>query len=175
MGYIIRMGEVVVELTSTKTQLTVGYVKAVENAKEVRKLLMSVGLPDTLLVKSSLIPSPLVVAVAANKADLARKRENMKTRSVQTETLYNLSSSKNITESLKNFGGGDSDQSFVVAGFGVSLEAARGVIRGQWSDIAELEDQVDLNLLRKLQKLQDVETSTLEASLVSRIAAKDAL
>ena len=123
------MVEVVVELSSTKTQLTIGYVKSVENAKEVRKLLMSGGLPDTLLVKSSLIPSPLVVAVAANKADLARKRGNMKTRSVQTETLYNLSSSKNITESLKNFGGGDSDQSFVVAGFGVGLEAARGVIR----------------------------------------------
>ena len=50
-------------------------------------------------------------------------------RSVQTETLYNLSSSKNITESLKNFGGGDSDHSFVVAGFGVGLEAARGIIR----------------------------------------------
>ena len=124
-----RMEEVVVELSSTKTQLTVGFVKSVENAKEVRKLLMSGGLPDTLLVKSSLIPSPLVVAVAANKADLARKRGNMKTRSVQTETLYNLSSSKNITESLKNFGGGDSDQSFVVAGFGVGLEAAQGVIR----------------------------------------------
>ena len=123
------MAEVVVELSSTKTQLTIGFVKSVENAKEVRKLLMSGGLPDTLLVKSSLIPSPLVVAVAANKADLARKRGNMKTRSVQTETLYNLSSSKNITESLKNFGGGDSDQSFVVAGFGVGLEAARGVIR----------------------------------------------
>ena len=123
------MEEVVVELSSTKTQLTIGYVKSVENAKEVRKLLMSGGLPDTLLVKSSLIPSPLVVAVAANKADLAQKRGNMKTRSVQTETLYNLSSSKNITESLKNFGGGDSDQSFVVAGFGVGLEAARGVIR----------------------------------------------
>ena len=30
-----RMGEVVVELTSTKTQLIIGYVKAVENAKEV--------------------------------------------------------------------------------------------------------------------------------------------
>ena len=29
------MGEVVVELTSTKTQLTIGFVKEVENAKEV--------------------------------------------------------------------------------------------------------------------------------------------
>ena len=97
--------------------------------------------------------SPLIVAVAANKADLAQKRGNMKTRwfyhwnkaarsdllvkesdylllrSVQTETLYNLSSSKNITESLKNFGGGDSDTSFVVAAFGADLEVARGLIR----------------------------------------------
>ena len=29
------MAEVAVELTSTKTQLTIGFVKAVENAKEV--------------------------------------------------------------------------------------------------------------------------------------------
>ena len=48
---------------------------------------------------------------------------------MQTETLYNLSSSKNITESLKNFGGGDSDTNFVVAAFGADLEVARGVIR----------------------------------------------
>lgn len=41
--------------------------------------------------------------------------------------------------------------------------------------IVSSEPQVDLDLLRKLHKLQDVETDTLEASLVSRIAAKDAL
>ena len=35
--------------------------------------------------------------------------------------------------------------------------------------------QVDLDLLGKLHKLQDVELGNLEASLVSRIAAKDAL
>ena len=35
--------------------------------------------------------------------------------------------------------------------------------------------QVDLDLLRKLHKLQDVEMYTVEASLAARIAAKDAL
>ena len=35
--------------------------------------------------------------------------------------------------------------------------------------------QVDLDLLRKLHKLQDVEINTVEASLAARIAAKDAL
>ena len=58
-----------------------------------------------------------------------KKVTNLLLRSVQTETLYNLSSSKNITESLKNFGGGDSDTSFVVAAFGADLEVAKGVIR----------------------------------------------
>ena len=33
--FATRMDEVAVELTSTKTQLTIGFVKAVENAKEV--------------------------------------------------------------------------------------------------------------------------------------------
>ena len=65
------------------------------------------------------------------------------------------------------------------------------VFRGIWSDIAELANQVcivdfkllvkficlqvDLDLLRKLHKLQDVEMNTVEASLAARIAAKDAL
>ena len=35
--------------------------------------------------------------------------------------------------------------------------------------------QVDLDLLRKLHKLQDVEMNTVETSLAARIAAKDAL
>ena len=35
--------------------------------------------------------------------------------------------------------------------------------------------QVDLDLLRKLHKLQNVEMNTVEASLAARIAAKDAL
>ena len=60
---------------------------------------------------------------------MVKESDYLLLRSVQTETLYNLSSSKNITESLKNFGGGDSDTCFVVAAFGADLEVARGVIR----------------------------------------------
>ena len=143
------MGEITVELTSTQTQLSIGYVKAVENAKEVDTSLLiaiissifhwsengyactscnstylghwyvlrqtsmkkaihissnqgeeaadvrraswhptSEKLPHTKVgslesetaVNCTQTFSPLVVAVAANKADLAQKRGNMKTR-----------------------------------------------------------------------------------------------
>ena len=36
------MGEITVELTSTQTQLSIGYVKAVENAKEVDTSLLTI-------------------------------------------------------------------------------------------------------------------------------------
>ena len=35
LGQVSRMGEAVIELSSTKTRLTVGFVKSVENTKEV--------------------------------------------------------------------------------------------------------------------------------------------
>lgn len=170
------MGELEVTLSSTGTKLTMGFVRGVENTSEARKLLFSGDLPDTLLVKACLIPSPLVVAVAANKSALAQQRGNMRTRSVQTETLFNLSSSKNITESLKNFGGNDSDSSFVVCGFGAGgLVKAKEVIKGEWEEMEKLPEQVDSALLTKLHKLRPPELGCLPQSLCSRIAAKDAL
>ena len=35
LAQVSRMGEAVIELSSTKTRLTVGFVKSVENTKEV--------------------------------------------------------------------------------------------------------------------------------------------
>ena len=35
LAKVSRMGEAVIELSSTKTRLTVGFVKSVENTKEV--------------------------------------------------------------------------------------------------------------------------------------------
>ncbi len=41
--------------------------------------------------------------------DAAETRKSMRTRSVNTEILFNLSSSRNITESLKTFGATERD------------------------------------------------------------------
>ena len=41
--------------------------------------------------------------------DAAESRKSMRTRSVNTEILFNLSSSRNITESLKTYGATERD------------------------------------------------------------------
>ena len=66
------------------------------------------------MVRSCLVPSTLVVVTAANKACLKYSRGAMKTRSINTEILFNLSSSSKITDSLNKFGGQDADTTFLV-------------------------------------------------------------
>ena len=53
------------------------------------------------------------VLVSARKSLLACARGKMTTRSATTEILFNLSSSKNITDSLVKFGIGDDDKDLI--------------------------------------------------------------
>ena len=119
--------------------------------------------------------SPLVAATAANKACLAKSRGSMRTRSVNTEILFNLSSSSNITESLQRFGVGDQDKEVLVVGVNNDLEDVREVVTGDWVEVDRLGSFLDKNALTKLHKLKPEEFEDLIGSLCSRIAAKDAL
>merc|ERR1711874_332403 len=115
-------------------------------------------------------------AVAANKACLSETRGTMKTRSLNTEILYNLSSSKNITDSLVKFGVGDTDSSLLVAVVDNSLDEVREVVNGDWVDVEEVKTGCDTDLIAKTHKLKQEEMGKhLVGSLVSRIAAKEAL
>merc|ERR1719150_3155884 len=96
------------------------------------------GQLDCVLVKPCLVPSCLVLATAANKACLARSRASMRTRSVNTEILFNLSSSSNISDSLTKFGAaGDGDTAVLVAAVGeeARLEEARQAAQGDWVQV----------------------------------------
>eukprot|EP00092_Neocalanus_flemingeri_P108081 GFUD01138744.1.p2 GENE.GFUD01138744.1~~GFUD01138744.1.p2 ORF type:complete len:105 (-),score=40.46 GFUD01138744.1:156-470(-) len=93
-----------VELSSTEQKLYLGLITQVSNTMQVREKVIK-GELDCTMIRSCLVPSYLVVATAANKACLAKSRGNMKTRSLNTEILFNMSSSSNITDSLNKFGG----------------------------------------------------------------------
>ena len=54
----------------------------------------------------------------------------MRTRSVNTEVLFNLSSSSNISDSLQRLGVGDGDTEMLVVGVDSDLEEVRGVVAG---------------------------------------------
>ena len=99
----------------------------------------------------------------------------MRTRSVNTEILFNLSSSSNITESLQRFGVGDEDKEVLVVGVNNDLDDVRGVLIGDWVEMDRMGAYLDKNALTKFHKLKPEELEDLTGSLCSRIAAKDAL
>jgi len=164
----------VIELTSTGQSLTVGLATNVTNTAEVRQRVIS-GELDWCLVKPSLVPSEIVVATAANIACLARSRGKMKTRSVNTEILFNMSSSSNITDSLNKFGAGDTATEMLVVGVDKDIEEAKQTIDGDWVGLDHLSKYLDNKTLTKLHKLKPDELYDLTGSLCSRISAKDCL
>ncbi|KAL1122983.1 hypothetical protein AAG570_003307 [Ranatra chinensis] len=159
-------------------------VRDVQNTEEIRKKIQSGD--ETLracgLVRPSLILDPIQLVVAANKSLLSAQREDLTTKSVITETLYNLSPSKNIRQSLVNFGIGAGDKDVLVFVVGDDddfrhLEAARHVISGRWVDINELEGISDKSRIKKMYDIKDTESECFDLldSVVSRIAVKKCL
>ena len=99
-----------------------------------------------------------IVSLLISQACLSEKRGTMKTRSVNTEVLYNLSSSKNITDSLVKFGVGDADTALVVAVVDNSLDRVREVVKGDWVDVENVRSGCDTALIAKTHKLRQAYT-----------------
>ena len=78
------------------------------------------------------MPSTLVVVTAANKACLAYSRGAMKTRSINTEIFFNLSSSSNISGSLYKFGGQDTNTTFLDVSVDKGFDEAKEVIEDHY-------------------------------------------
>lgn len=73
----------------------------VENTAHIQACL---SLLDCAVVNASLILDVLQVAMAACKAWLCKAKDEMRTRNINTELLYRLSPSTNVTASLATFG-----------------------------------------------------------------------
>ena len=105
-----------------------------------------------------------------------KMRKHIKHKSlINTEILYNLSSSTNITDSLKKFGGQDDDESFVVVSFESDIKELIKVFDGEWVDMNQLQQHIDKELLKKIHKLKLEELDDLTGSLCSRISGKDSM
>ena len=147
-GYQLLSGAI-----SMGQKLHMGLVKNVSNTKQVKDKVIKEELACTM-ASSCLVPSTLVVVTAANKACLAYSRGAMKTRSINTEILFNLSSSSNITDSLNKFGGQDADTTFLVVSVDKGLDEDKDVIEGDWVDTSNLSDQINEDLLVKVHRLK---------------------
>ncbi|XP_045619495.1 EKC/KEOPS complex subunit Tprkb isoform X1 [Procambarus clarkii] len=152
----------------------------VKNAADVRQLIMK-GQVEASLIKPEMLVDPFQVLVAANKAVRSLAAKKMVTRSVFAEIIFNLSPSKNITDSLKNFGLGDSDTEILAVVLdqesGEKLQKLNGQIKGQQTALTEMLNLTNSAKIKQLYKVTDadLDVSNLLDAVISRMACKEFL
>ncbi|KAJ8683154.1 hypothetical protein QAD02_018946 [Eretmocerus hayati] len=151
----------------------------VQNIQEIHEKLVSKELP-CCIVKAELVIDPFQIAIAANKAVLNEKYGQMVTRSLFTEIIFNLSISKNITQSLTTFGISKDTSNILVilihdSGEQEAVEkSVLEQINGNRVSITRLPEFSNVNLIKKTYKVsqEELEVSNLLDSIVSRISDK---
>lgn len=152
----------------------------VVNTSEIREKLVA-GKLRCCVAKASLVTDPIQAVVAANKAALNAKRNQLITRTVYTEILFYFSMSKNISRSLAEFGISDGDRNILVILIHklgeeqAMLEEVLGSVKGERIPISRLQEFTDVNLIKKTYKINEDElrVSSLADAVVSRISCKE--
>ncbi|XP_001606178.1 EKC/KEOPS complex subunit Tprkb [Nasonia vitripennis] len=163
----------------TEKYLTIYLYKDVQNIEEIHKKIISKELP-CCIVKANLVLDPFQLVIAANKAALNEKYKQMVTRSLFTEVIYCLSTSKNISQSLTTFGISDDTTNILVIlihkaeGKEIQEKLVFDSISGERIPISKLSQFTDVNLIKSTYKIDKDESkvSSLLDSIVSRISDK---
>ncbi|XP_022128208.2 EKC/KEOPS complex subunit Tprkb-like [Pieris rapae] len=151
-------------------------LKNVQNVNTITENIKN-GVWKCAAINPSLILDPFQVAVAANRAVVAQMLGNMVTKSVYGEILYNLSLTKNITQSLTKFG--VYKQHCVLLCFIIRQKEDHSddvlkQINGELCPISDLNKYTDLKQLQDAFKLDSLQcTDNLLDSIVSRMVTKN--
>ncbi|XP_058797787.1 EKC/KEOPS complex subunit Tprkb-like [Phymastichus coffea] len=173
VGYSLELDEL------TNKQLSVYLYQNVNNIEEIHKKLVNKELP-CCIVKANLVIDPFQIAIAANRAALNEKYGQMVTRSLFTEIIYCLSTSKNISQSLKNFGISSVTKNVLVVLVHSNQEKEPmeklifESIEGERLLIKRLSEFADINLIKNIYKIEaeELKVSSLLDSIISRINDK---
>ncbi|CAF4953596.1 unnamed protein product [Pieris macdunnoughi] len=161
---------------SSNSSLKLILLKNVQNVNTITENIKH-GVWKCSAINPSLILDPFQVAVAANRAVVAQMSGNMVTKSVYGEILYNLSLTKNITQSLTKFG--VYKQHCVLLCFIVTQKEDHSddvlkQINGELCPISDLSKYTELKQIQDAFKLDNLQcTDNLLDSIVSRMVTKN--
>ncbi|XP_029351239.1 EKC/KEOPS complex subunit TPRKB isoform X2 [Echeneis naucrates] len=155
--------------------------RELKNAAELKKSAVE-GKINGALINPAMLVSPFQVLVAANKAVHSQKIGKMKTRSLYSEIIFNLSPTNNISEAFKRFGIADGDESVLVVlvhnkDESHHLADITAQVDGLQVPVDEVSSLSDSAKIRKLYKVtpQEEKCGTLLDAVVCRMAIKDVM
>ncbi|KAI9516944.1 hypothetical protein NQZ68_011421 [Dissostichus eleginoides] len=155
--------------------------KEVKNAAELRQCAVE-GKINGALINPTMLVNPFQVLVAANKAVNSQNNGKMKTRSLYSEIIFNLSPTNNISEAFKRFGCSDGDDSVLVVLIHNEDESQlladlTARVSGRQVPVEEVSSLTDHAKVKKLYKVtqEEEKSGTLLDAVVCRMAAKDVM
>ncbi|XP_066525259.1 EKC/KEOPS complex subunit TPRKB [Hoplias malabaricus] len=151
----------------------------VGNCAELRKMAVE-GQISGALINPSMVLDPFQTLVAANKAVHLQKIGKMKTRSLFSEIIFNLSPTNNISEAFKRFGTSDSDNAVLIVLVHNKEEVfckdnVVSKVDGQQIPVDQIPTLSDIAKIKKFYKLtpQEEKCGSILDAVVCRMAAKD--
>ena len=128
---------------SAPASFQVAIFDGVRNMGQVRSRVTE-GKVAASLVSPRLLCHSLPLLIAVEKSIQSREMGKMITRTIFTEVLYNLSFTKNITESLKTFGVKEDETCFLAVFFGDGKEEGGSVEGDKMNDLKEIVEYSEL-------------------------------
>lgn len=123
---------------------------------------------------------PFQIHAAASRALLCETTTRLTTKTLHAELVFNLSGSRNVSESFRRFGVSPDCTTLVLCVFDAdeaALARAAALVQGEHTPLSELGQHLtpaDMKALKKFYKIQDLElsSSSLTDAIVNRIATK---
>ncbi|KAJ3020704.1 hypothetical protein HKX48_000368 [Thoreauomyces humboldtii] len=149
-----------VPLPTASHAMHVALFTEVQNAKEVRALIIKGDplVPDMALINAATLVDLFQVQMACVKALLQQEQGNMRTRSLYSEVLFNLSPTTNISDAIRQFGVADASTALLAVMLGHDAPSSEvqqrltSLIRGKVIPAGRIPEFTERKIINKVRE-----------------------